>query len=50
MQIVIYAQCHKLAHYKEFLYAECHYTECHYALCRGATLTSDVLPTNHGQT
>ncbi len=40
---VIYAECHKLAHYAEnhyaeyrklAHYAECHYTECHHAECR----------------
>jgi hypothetical protein len=33
---VIYAECHKYAHYAQCHYAECRYAECHYAECRYA--------------
>ncbi len=34
---VIYAECHKQAHYVECLYAECRYAECRYAECHGVS-------------
>jgi hypothetical protein len=36
MLSVIYAECHKYAHYAECHYAECCYAECHYAECHYA--------------
>ena len=49
MLSVVYAECHKQAHYVEFCYAECRcaecrYAECRHAECRGASFSSSKAP------
>jgi len=38
MQMVVYGECRKQAHYPD-----CHYAECRYAECRGAAQTGAPL-------
>jgi hypothetical protein len=40
MLSVLYAECHRYAHYAESRYAKCRYAEYRYAECHGASRAS----------